>query len=122
VKIKFEQLPAYAQHSLNALSTNPEKRTVQGLRCEMVQSSLFDEGDFKRALVIAVERYAKEFAALDFEDVKKLLDGTELVDALWWFTENSNGDEPWRSEAFFYLRGRVRSYQKSFNRKFPKEL
>lgn len=37
------------------------------------------------------------------------LNGLPLTDALWWFIENVNEDDPHHSEVFFYLRERYRA-------------
>jgi len=39
---------------------------------------------------------------------KAYLDGLPLADALWWFIENVDSENPDRSELFFHLRERVR--------------
>lgn len=43
------------------------------------------------------------------EDVQAFLDKLPLVQALWWFIENTNEDTPYRTELFFHLRERYRS-------------
>lgn len=45
---------------------------------------------------------------MTFTEIKAYLDPLPLVDALWWFIENLNDDDPVQSEVFFYLRERVR--------------
>lgn len=36
-------------------------------------------------------------------------DEMPLLDALWWYIENVDGDEPWSTDLFFRLRERARS-------------
>lgn len=55
----------------------------------------------------AVERtFPGIFGPVD-EDIQQL-EGMDLIDALWWFIENVDNDNPNRSEMFFHLRERMR--------------
>ena len=43
------------------------------------------------------------------------LETLPLVLALWWWIENVTEDDPSRTETFFYLRERVRTYSESLS-------
>lgn len=59
---------------------------------------------------------------MNLEQTKDYLNGLPLALALWWFIENSNEDDPHRSELFFYLRERVRTHDPKAEAKFAKVL
>lgn len=59
---------------------------------------------------------------MTLEQIKDYLNGLPLVRALWWFMENVNEDSPHRSEIFFYLRERYRTYDPKDEFKFEKDL
>lgn len=46
---------------------------------------------------------------MTFKQAKRVMDKMNLATALWWFIENIESESPIRSEAFFYLRERVRT-------------
>ena len=45
------------------------------------------------------------------QETIKYLDKQSLIQALWWFIENMDFDDPGQTEVFFYLRERVRAHQ-----------
>lgn len=59
---------------------------------------------------------------MTYEQIEDYLDGCPLVNALWWYIENSNEDDPHRNQLFFYLRERVRSLDPKAEYKFTREL
>lgn len=77
--------------------------------------------DVLRALATELERGLPP-KPMTFKEVTDYLNGRPLVDALWWFIENSNEDDPHRSELFFYLRERVRNLDPKDEYKFTREL
>lgn len=59
---------------------------------------------------------------MNTEETKDYLHGLPLTQALWWFIENSNEDDPNRSELFFYMRERVRTHDPKTEYKLAKRL
>lgn len=43
-------------------------------------------------------------------NTRDFLDNLPTLNALWWFIENVEQDDPDRTELFFYLRERVRAH------------
>lgn len=48
---------------------------------------------------------------LEEDQALAVIDGLDLAQALWWFTENVPLDAPWRTTVFFKLRERMRNHQ-----------
>jgi len=77
--------------------------------------------DVLRALADEMERGLPPVPRT-FAETKTYLDGLPLADAFWWFIENSNEDDPHRSELFFYLRERYRTDDPKAEYKWAVEL
>lgn len=48
---------------------------------------------------------------LTLQQTTDMLEAMPIVSALWWFIENTNEEDPNRTDTFFYLRKRVGMYQ-----------
>lgn len=49
---------------------------------------------------------------MTYTETRDYLDTLPTTHALWWFIENVTDDDPIRTDVFFYLRERFRSYQR----------
>jgi len=58
---------------------------------------------------------------MSLEETKSHLDWLPMANALWWFIENSNDDDPHRSELFFYLRERMRNHDPKADFKYAQK-
>lgn len=59
---------------------------------------------------------------MTYVETRDYLDGLPLVTALWWYIENINEDDPYRTDLFFHLRERVRNHDPKAEYKFTREL